>query len=78
MDKQFLMLCDETGMMDLKSVFREGTIQFLEVQGLSLNTDNKLNLLVTPVLPPVPPAFAALPTGAPAEPEQPPQEPVNA
>lgn len=57
MSKQFLLLCDEVGMYKLQDVFKEGTIQFLEVQGLNLNAENKLNILVTPVLPPVTPAI---------------------
>lgn len=57
MSKQFLLLCDEIGMTNLQDVVKEGTIQFLEVQGLNLNAENKLNILVTPVLPPVTPAI---------------------
>ena len=76
MTKQFLMLCDDAGMESLKSVFKENTVQFLEVQGMNLNGENKLNLLVTPVLAPVPPAFMPLPsvgqTTAPV-PEAPPE-----
>ena len=62
MTKQFLMLCDETGMEALKNVFRESSVQFLEVQGLSLNNENRLNILVTPVISPVNPAHAPIPT----------------
>ncbi len=49
--KQYLMLCDETGMEKLVAVFRE-SIQFVEVQGMA--TENQsYNVLVTPVIPPV-------------------------
>ncbi len=49
--KQYLMLCDETGMEKLVGVFRE-SIQFVEVQGMA--TENQsYNVLVTPVIPPV-------------------------
>lgn len=54
MTKQFLLLCDEAGMEKLKYV-SNNTIQFLEVQGLNLNNENKFNILLTPVLPPVTP-----------------------
>ena len=51
MSKQFLLLCDVEGMYKLKDVFKEGSIEFLEVQGLNLNAENKLNVLVTPIVP---------------------------
>ncbi len=56
MSRQFLMLCDDAGVEMLKAVFRETAIQFLEVQGMNVNADNKFNILVTPVNPPVTPA----------------------
>jgi hypothetical protein len=56
MSKQFLLLCDESGMQTLKNVFKDNVVQFLEVQGMNLNNENKLNLLVTPINPPVTPA----------------------
>ena len=57
MSKQFLLLCSEEGMERLKNVFKEDTVEFLEVQGLNLNNENKVNILVTPVLPPVTAAY---------------------
>lgn len=57
MSKQYLLLCDEIGMAKLQTVFSESTIQFIEVNGMNFNTDNKFNLLVTPVVPPVNPAI---------------------
>lgn len=61
MSKQFLLICDEIGLEVLKRAFREDCIQFLEVQGMNLNGENKINLLVTPVNPPVPPAQISIP-----------------
>ncbi len=60
--KQYLLLCDEHGMNILKHTFRESTVQFLEVQGINLNSENKLNILVTPVTPPVTQAVVLPPT----------------
>ncbi len=66
--KQYLMLCDEVGMAQLKAIFRSEAVQFLEVQGMGLNGANQTNILVTPIIPPV------NPMPAPAVPQQ----PVNA
>ncbi len=68
--KQYLLLCDEQGMNVLKHAFKESTVQFLEVQGINLNAENKLNLLVTPVIAPVTPATLPQPPAPPAEPAQ--------
>ncbi len=73
MAKQYLMLCDDMGMEALKRVFKECTVQFLEVQGMNLNAENRINLLVTPVLAPVPPAF--IPPPVPVQPAPPQGEP---
>ena len=56
MSRQFLMICDDAGMQNLKEVFKENTVQFLEIQGMNVNGENKFNILVTPVNPPVPQA----------------------
>ncbi len=77
MSKQFILLCDEVGMLKLQDVFKENTVQFLEVQGLNLNAENKLNILVTPVLPPVTPAIIQpITPPMPQAPEVPAQDPV--
>ena len=55
MSKQFILICGEEAMKTLESVLKG--VEFLEVQGLNLNNENKLNLLVTPVIPPVTPAY---------------------
>lgn len=70
MTRQFLLICDEAGMKTLESAFKSETIQFLEVQGMNLNGENKLNLLVTPVLSPVPPAVIMPPAQPPAAPAE--------
>jgi len=59
MSKQYLLLCDESGIESLRAVFK--SVQFLEVQGMNLNAENRLNLLVTPVNPPVTPVVFAPP-----------------
>jgi hypothetical protein len=59
--KQYLMLCDENGLQYLRAILRPETIQFLEVQGMNVGTDNKFNVLVTPVLAPVPPVEGQVP-----------------
>ena len=51
MSKQFLMLCDETQMQSILNVFK--SIQFLEVQGYDLNSENTHKVLVTPIYPSV-------------------------
>lgn len=58
--KQYLLLCDDDTKVALENVIKG--IEFLEVQGMNLNAENKYNLLVTPVLPPVNPAvFTPIP-----------------
>ncbi len=59
--KQFLMLCDENGVQFLRSLIRPETIQFLEIQGMNVGTDNKFNVLVTPVVPPLTPVVGEVP-----------------
>lgn len=54
MTKQYLLLCGDETRVALEGALKG--IEFLEVQGLNLNNENKLNLLVTPVIPPVNPA----------------------
>lgn len=52
--KQYLLMCDENGYEQLKSLFKPESIQFLEVQGMNMQGGN-VNVLVTPILPPVTP-----------------------
>ena len=49
--KQYLLLVDDTTKAAFEAVCPK--IQFLEVQGLNLNGENKLQMLATPVYPPV-------------------------
>ena len=53
--KQFLLLCSEEAKSALENAIKG--LEFLEVQGLNLNNENKLNLLVTPIIPPVTQAY---------------------
>ena len=66
--KQYLMICDDRGIQQLRAMFNPECVQFLEVNGMPLGNNNAYNLLVTPILPPVNPARPC------AEPEQPPVE----
>lgn len=65
MSKQYILICSEEAVKTLDSVLKG--LEFLEVQGMNLNGENKLNLLVTPVIPPVNPAFIAPPVVQPEE-----------
>ena len=56
MNKQYAIVVDDVGMALLTALMKPGSVQFLELQGLNLNAENKYNILVTPVLPPVNPA----------------------
>lgn len=49
--KQYLLLVDDNSKLALESAING--IQFLEVQGINLNNENKIQLLATPVLPQV-------------------------
>ncbi len=53
--KQYLMLCDDSGMELFKKLFSTTTIQFLEVQGMSIQGNPNVNIMVTPVVPPITP-----------------------
>lgn len=75
MSKQFLLLCGEEAKAKLDG-FIEG-IEFLEVQGMNLNGENKLNLLVTPVNPPVTPAYIPPTMPVPPPPAEEPSAPVT-
>jgi len=55
MSKQYLWICNDQMRIVLENVIKG--IEFLEIQGLNLNNENKFNLLVTPVIPPVNQAF---------------------
>ncbi len=57
--KQYLLLCDQDMIAKLECVFKG--IQFLEVQGMNLNGQNTMNILLTPVVPPVTQAYIAPP-----------------
>lgn len=76
MNKQYLLLCNDETKVALENAIKG--IEFLEVQGLNLNNENKLNLLVTPVIPPVNPATMPPQMPIHPEPEQPVEEAVNA
>ncbi len=67
MTKQYLLMCDDRAKPLLERLLCADSIQFLEVQGMTMN-GNAYNVLVTPVLPPVNPMPVATP---PASPEQP-------
>ena len=47
-------MCTEQAKNELEKIV--GNIEFLEIQGMNLNAENKYNILVTPVLSPVTPA----------------------
>ncbi len=47
--KQYILLCGEDGVSKLQSILIPNTIQFLEVQGMSMGDEGKFNLLVTPI-----------------------------
>lgn len=47
--KQFVLVCDEKGMEAISRVCN-GTVQFLEVQGMDIN-DRPLRVLTTPKVP---------------------------
>lgn len=49
-------MMDQSGKEAIEGLFKG--LEFLEVQGLNLNGENKLNILITPVISPVTPAFA--------------------
>jgi len=66
--KQYILVCDEIGMSVLAKMLRADSIQFLEVQGMTMGENNHYNLLVTPVVPQLP--VAETPT-APETPVQP-------
>lgn len=67
MSKQYVLVVDEVGLEALNAFIKTGSIQYLELQGLNLNAENKYNLLVTPVLPPVNPATLSPPPPAPVD-----------
>jgi hypothetical protein len=56
--KQYLMMCDENGMNNVKALLRGDVVQFLEVQGLT--TTGEYNVLVTPVVQPLPQAVVSV------------------
>ncbi len=53
MTKQYLLICDDNGKAAVEKICNN-TVQFLEVQGMTMNGTN-VNILVTPILPPVNP-----------------------
>jgi len=55
MNKQYLMMIEESNMALIKQVTMGLGIQFLEVQGMGMAGGSN-NVLVTPIHPPVPPA----------------------
>ena len=69
MSRQYLLLCGDEAKVALEAAIKG--IEFLEVQGLGLNNENKLNVLVTPVIPPVNPACLPPQMPIPPLPEQP-------
>lgn len=75
MTKQYLLICGEEARVALEAAIRG--VEFLEVQGLNLNNENKLNLLATPVIPPVNPAALPPQMPIPPAPEQPVEEAPN-
>jgi len=50
--KQYLLVCDETALSALEATFKN--VKFIEVQGLSVDHANKVQVLVTPVIQPLP------------------------
>ncbi len=73
--KQYLFLVNDNTKAAFEAVFPG--LEFLEVQGLNLNGENKLQMLATPVYPPVNAVQSAMPV--PPPPEQPvPEVPTEA
>ncbi len=66
--KQYLMMCNESGMQVMQFLFKEQGVQFLEIQGMAM-AGNNVNILVTPILPPVTPMPQAVETLPPPPPE---------
>lgn len=50
--KQYMMVCNEPYMQMFSSMFKPEAVQFIELQGMSVQ-ENKYNILVTPVVAPV-------------------------
>lgn len=50
--KQYLLTCDEMGKNIITHMFKDQTIQFLEVEGMNMNPPSH-QLIVTPVVPPL-------------------------
>ena len=53
--KQYLLLCDEVVRGKLEGCLKG--IEFLEIQGMNLNGENKFQILATPMIPSVMPAL---------------------
>lgn len=49
--KQFVLVCDEKGMEAISRVCN-GTVQFLEIQGMNVQ-DRPVMILTTPIVPPI-------------------------
>ena len=49
MSKQYILLCEESGMEMLSKVFKSDVLQFLEVQGMSVDSSIPVSVLVTPI-----------------------------
>ena len=49
MNKQYLLMVEDDVMAALQHCVKG--LQFIEVQGLSINSENKFNVIVTPVAP---------------------------
>ena len=73
MSKQYLLSCGDEARVSLEAAIKG--VEFLEVQGLNLNNENKFNLLATPVIPPVNPA--TLPPQMPIPPAPAPEQPAE-
>lgn len=71
--KQYLLLVDD----NTKAFFELlcSKLQFLEIQGLNLNGENKLQMLATPVYPPVNQAIVEPVAQVPAEVPEPVEAP---
>lgn len=54
--KQYLLMVDEVGMNLLSHILKQGTFQYLAVEGMPLNNDGRYHVMITPVVLPLPPA----------------------
>jgi hypothetical protein len=61
MAKQYLLMVDEQRLGNISEFLRLAGIQLLEVQGMNLNNEGKINVMITPIIPNIPQADIAIP-----------------